>query len=961
MNTNNILKLLALLACSFIYAACEEELGGQDGPGPDQTVVPNFPELIENYAVEPGSTQEIVFTPNLDWKLTLPSEIRQWFWIQDDSFKVAELTGKASTEPVTVKIGVTETAEFDKNFSCDVTLEMGDSSKVVAKYMLPAKEKTMQVYAAKLAEDGAFMLAEDGVSYIYSEEPSTAFDLVWSAADCEFRLPVKVVSNCEWTVDIPQWAEVNVPETTTGVVELVLKGESNEGATGKVAFYNGETKLVEVEASVPACGGIEVYSAKFENGEFAFSDDGEYAWSDKAVENITLQWLGSDFRVPVKVSAKCSWTIVMPDWLTVELPEKTAGEVSLTFCGVSSKYPFEDTSSKILFKNGNTIISELTVSIPGCRDIMSYGLDMALTELVFNHLGALKTTTGYVDQAATGHVKGAKQVRMLAVETTGNTVGVMNPDWFKMEIAAWNTADGADVLQERSVSFSVEENKGDSRSAVLFILPPSVGVSYTKLFNEDATVKAEYARWAINVSQASEADMEYIQVDESGDSEYECTFEHATEEKAADLTAVFGNTEYVYVLTYESPYSRDNAYMSMLTEFASYKVFTMDDPTTDKSADADFWLKFSNGVVEGKSGMVDMYADMDLPTKQSVGYVVFYGQNQEVLAIVECCSPFVEEILTLDVSSLALLPSAGTETINITSNVAWTATSNADWCVIAPASGSKDGKITVTVTENDTNQDRIAEITVKSENITHIVTVKQEFGEVFEVDSELFAFDFFGGTAKIKITSNVSWTVESNKTWCVPSQTSGEGSCELVLTINENRSVSAREAEVTLKSSTVVKTIKVTQNKDDGTVTNGDELVHFADWVSARSKGAILQRITSGEIYDEYKNGEIPVYHLTYTQENRPVRIVLPSTIQTHNVNPYSLQTNIRVNNTIYSEYFGPNDILSEVVLDDKNSVEVIMELPEGKDFLRGNINFIEVGGSSPMVIVVCTLAPSAN
>ena len=366
MKTNNILKLLALLACSFIYAACEEELGGQDGPGPDQTVVPNFPELIENYAVEPGSTQEIVFTPNLDWKLYVPTEIRQWFWIQDESFKVTELTGKASTEPVTVKIGVTETAEFDKNFSCDVTLEMGDSSKVVAKYMLPAKEKTMQVYAAKLAEDGAFMLAEDGVSYIYSEEPSTAFDLVWSAADCEFRLPVKVVSNCEWTVDIPQWAEVNVPETTTGVVELVLKGESNEGATGKVAFYNGETKLVEVEASVPACGGIEVYSAKFENGEFTFSDDGEYAWSDKAVENITLQWLGSDFRVPVKVSAKCSWTIVMPDWLTVELPEKTAGEVSLTFCGVSSKYPFEDTTSKILFKNGNTIISELTVSIPGC-------------------------------------------------------------------------------------------------------------------------------------------------------------------------------------------------------------------------------------------------------------------------------------------------------------------------------------------------------------------------------------------------------------------------------------------------------------------------------------------------------------------------------------------------------------------------------------------------------------------
>ena len=353
MKTNNILKLLALLSCSFIYAACEEELGGQDGPEPEETVIPNFPELIENYAVEPGSTQEIVFTPNLDWKVTIPSEVRQWFWIKDDSFKVAELTGSASDQPVTVQVGVTETPEFDKNFSCDVTHHLGDSSKVVAKYMLPAKEKTMQVYAAKLTADGGFEIAEDGVSYVYSEETATAFNLVWSATDCEFRLPVTVVSHCEWTVAVPEWAEVNVPETTTGVVELVLKGESNEGASGKVAFYNGETKLVELDASVPACGGIEVYSAKFENGEFAVTEDGEYAWSDTAVDNISLQWLGSDFRVPVKVSAKCNWTVVMPDWLAVELPEKTAGDVSLTFCGVPSKYPSDDTSSKILFKNGH--------------------------------------------------------------------------------------------------------------------------------------------------------------------------------------------------------------------------------------------------------------------------------------------------------------------------------------------------------------------------------------------------------------------------------------------------------------------------------------------------------------------------------------------------------------------------------------------------------------------------------
>ena len=87
MKTNNIFKALALLAAVFVFAACDDK--------DNTTVEPVFPELVENYAVEPGSVQELVFTPNLDWTLSIPSELRQWFWINDGSFKVTELTGKA--------------------------------------------------------------------------------------------------------------------------------------------------------------------------------------------------------------------------------------------------------------------------------------------------------------------------------------------------------------------------------------------------------------------------------------------------------------------------------------------------------------------------------------------------------------------------------------------------------------------------------------------------------------------------------------------------------------------------------------------------------------------------------------------------------------------------------------------------------------------------------------------------
>ena len=118
MKTLNIFKSIALCVALVAVAACEQQIdGGDNNPG---NVTPVFPELVENYAVEPGSVQELVFTPNLDWKISIPSEMRQWFWIQDGTFKVTELARKASQEPITVEIGVTENAEFDRNFSCDV-------------------------------------------------------------------------------------------------------------------------------------------------------------------------------------------------------------------------------------------------------------------------------------------------------------------------------------------------------------------------------------------------------------------------------------------------------------------------------------------------------------------------------------------------------------------------------------------------------------------------------------------------------------------------------------------------------------------------------------------------------------------------------------------------------------------------------------------------------------------------
>lgn len=618
MTMKTIKKYIAFLMLATLMAvSCDKDNGSSTKEDP------TFPQLVENYNVTPGETLTVTFTPNYDWTISIPTELRQWFWIQDGSFVVSELSGKASGEPVEVKIGVSETQEFDKNFSCDVTLTMDGKSEVIAKFMLPAKERTLEVTSEQLQSD--------------------VIALVWSADDAEFRALVQVTSNTEWTIETPEWLDVNVPETTVGVVDLVFTGESLDAQTGTVVFKSSDEVLKEVKFSVPSCKEFDIYTAKISDGEFEYADGG-YAWHEESASEITMVWLGADFRMPVNIDSKCNWTVELPEWLQVELPDVTAGVVSTTLLGVPSKYPLTDTDGKIVFKYGDTVIKEVTVHMPGCQDIMSFAVSMSLAELEYNYIGEVNTSTGYISNLATATLSGVKSVRVFAVETTGGKVGVENPEWFTYEISIWDPSTTAPVMQERTITFSVAENTGDVRSAVFFALPPTVTASVSELFNADATVKAEYAKYALKVSQASMNYDDYISCNINPSAEFAYTFEKADAQKAQQLAAALGATDHVYTLTYTSPYCRDDAYMTMPIPYSSFKVFSSDDLATDKSGVADFWLSFVEAGESKNYGVVDMYSnEMPLPEEPTVGYVVFYNSEGGVLAIVECISPVKEE------------------------------------------------------------------------------------------------------------------------------------------------------------------------------------------------------------------------------------------------------------------------------------------------------------------------------
>ncbi len=502
------------------------------------------------------------------------------------------------------------------------------------------KNNILRSFAALVMGSAMFMVSCDGIEGGETPEPvfPTAVERTVSPGQ---TVTVTFDANLDWEVSVPE-SSLTTFWIEDGAMDVAkVSGKAGNGLTVTVGTTSSEDFEERSCQVMLKMGGksesiakiilpgkersLVVYTATFnEDGELDYNDG--YVYTESEAQSIDLFWTGSDYRLPIKIDANFSWTVKTPSWAVIDVPEERVGETIINVYGVPSEYPLEDAEGKIQFMAGDQVVKEYDITIPGCDDIFSYTTSMGLSEIIFNYAGRIKTATGFIDGPSVSKISGTAGVKVLAAEIVDGKY-TDAPSWLVVDVQEYDDAKGADVLQEREVTVSAKTNEGEDRNAVVFFLPPSAPETTEALLNEDKSeIKEEYLQYALPVTQLS-SNQEFIMMLASP-SEMASGGALFTVAEDQELFSKFGETRYAYDLVYTNQYARDYAHMIFTHAITSYKVF--DASGADKTSDEDFFLALSlEETADG--GVIDMVSEV-----KTTGYVVLYGSDEKVLAVVRC-------------------------------------------------------------------------------------------------------------------------------------------------------------------------------------------------------------------------------------------------------------------------------------------------------------------------------------
>ena len=198
--------------------------------------------------------------------------------------------------------------------------------------------------------------------------------------------------------------------------------------------------------------------------------------------------------------------------------------------------------------------------------------------------------------------------------------------------------------------------------------------------------------------------------------------------------------------------------------------------------------------------------------------------------------------------------------ITVTSTADWSVRSEDDWCSVSPSGGSKNQPtvVKVKIASNNGASTRATNLIIQSSGKTLNVPVTQAPSPTLNLSAVTVNFGAQAASTTVTVEANDSWTAVCDTDWCKVTPASGnDGTSTLTISVEANSSNQARDANVTVKSSSLEKVIKVSQYTDEITSPEGYSLVWHDEFNEGSVPGNdwVLENWPAG-----YVNNELQTY-----------------------------------------------------------------------------------------------------
>ena len=246
---------------------------------------------------------------------------------------------------------------------------------------------------------------------------------------------------------------------------------------------------------------------------------------------------------------------------------------------------------------------------------------------------------------------------------------------------------------------------------------------------------------------------------------------------------------------------------------------------TDGSA----WLR-----VNKNGQLATVSVDANTTTQTRTGrFTITATADASLSYVITVSQAGADGVISLSMSSIEFESEGGSQTITVTSNSGWNASSNQGWLTVSPSSGnaptsdSGTTSVTLSASDNSTTSDRTCSVTFTTTDgkASAQVSITQKKPTPFilvngtETGSHEFPGGFDNGKSGIdykvvfKIKSNVQWTLSGKVDWLNISPTSGNGDVDLTIyPTSENTSDKDRRADLTLSGTGISIPITIIQH-----------------------------------------------------------------------------------------------------------------------------------------------------